>query len=233
MTGRAKVREHLLKESGGAQSTVESMTSYVRRVLRRVASKFSTNMPEHSRELLLRMLPADAVGAEIGVHEGDFSRRILDVLKPRRMHLIDPWQYQTGEEFAEAYYGGKAKGGQTQLDKRYLSVLQRFKPEIQTGQVEVHRALSNQVAVQFPDEYFDFVYIDGDHRYAAVKEDLELYFNKLKVRGLLCGDDYGEAGWWSNGVKRAVDGFASNNAVKILSLEHYQFVLEKAQPAAK
>jgi hypothetical protein len=28
------------------------------------------------------MLPTNAVGAEIGVHEGDFSRRILDVLKP-------------------------------------------------------------------------------------------------------------------------------------------------------
>ena len=31
----------------------------------------------------------------------------------------------------------------------------------------------------------------------------------------------------------AVDEFASKDAVKILSLEHYQFVLEKAQPAAK
>ena len=43
---------------------------------------------------------------------------------------------------------------------------------------------------QFPGEYFDFVYIDSDHRYATVKEDFEPYFKKLKVGGLLCGDDY-------------------------------------------
>ena len=106
-------------------------------------------------------------------------------------------------------HGGKAKGGQTELDSRYLRVLQRFQPEIQNGQVEVHRGFSNQVAVQYPDEYFDFVYIfvyiDGDHRYAAVKEDLELYSKKLKVRRLLCGDDYGQCGCWGCRVDRAVD----------------------------
>ena len=211
---------------------VRTLADRVRLVWPRRA-ELSTKMPQHSRGLLLSMLPTNAVGAEIGVHEGDFSRRLLDVLKPRKMHLIDPWQYQRGKEFAEAYYGGKAKGGQTQLDSRYLRVLQRFQPEIQTGQVEVHRAFSNQVAVQFADEYFDFVYIDGDHRYAAVKEDLELYFKKLKVRGLLCGDDYGEFGWWKGGVERAVDEFASNNKVKIVSLQHSQFCLEKTQPAAR
>jgi predicted O-methyltransferase YrrM len=105
-------------------------------------------------------------------------------------------------------------------------------PRSQSGQVEVHRGFSNQVAIQFPDEYFDFVYIDGDHRYAAVKEDLELYFKKLKVRGLLCGDDYAESGWWKAGVARAVDEFASNNIVKIVSLQHSQFCLEKTQLAA-
>jgi hypothetical protein len=160
---------NLLKENMGPRSMIKSVIDYVRGVRRCAADRLSTKMPQHSRELLLSMLPTNGVGAEIGVHEGDFSRRILDVLKPRKMRLVDLWQYQTGEELAEAYYGGRAHGGQTELDSRYLRVLQRFQPEIQTGQVEVHRALSNQVAVQFPDEYFDFVYIDGDHRYAAVK----------------------------------------------------------------
>ena len=36
--------------------------------------------------LLLSMLTTNAVGAEIGVHEGDFSRRVLEILKPRKMH---------------------------------------------------------------------------------------------------------------------------------------------------
>ena len=114
-----------------------------------------------------------------------YSRRS----QTKKMHLIDPWQYQAGKEFAEAYYGGKAKGGQTELDSRYLRVLQRFQPEIQNGQVEVHRGFSKQVAV--------------------------------------------ESGWWKGSVERAVDEFASNNIVKIVSLQHSQFCLEKTQPATK
>jgi hypothetical protein len=84
----------------------------------------------------------------------------------------------------------------------------------------VHRGFSNQVAVQFPDEYFDFVYIDSDHRYATVKEDLELYSKKLKVRRLLCGDDYGQCGCWECRVDRAVDKFLSKNTVMMRSLQH-------------
>ena len=83
---------------------VRTLADCVRLVLRRAAQRLSTKMPQHSRGLLLSMLPTNAVGAEIRVHEGDFSRRILDVLRLRKMHLIDPWQYQTGKEFAEAYY---------------------------------------------------------------------------------------------------------------------------------
>ena len=45
--------------------------------------------------------------------------------------------------------------------------------------------------------------------------------------GLLCGDDYGESGWWKGGVERAVNESASNNIVKIVSLQHSQFCLEK------
>jgi hypothetical protein len=205
----------------------------VRAIIHRVTQMASAKMPEHPRHLLLSMLPTNAVGAEIGVHKGDFSRRILDVLKPRKMHLIDPWRYQTEKEFAQAYYGEKAKGGQSEMDSRYLRVLQRFQREIENGQLQVHRGFSNRVAAHFPDEYFDFVYIDGDHRYPAIKQDLELYLKKLKVGGLFSGDDYGQSGWWGGGVERAVDEFVSNNAVKILSLKHYQFVLEKTQPTPK
>ena len=102
--------KNLLKANARAGSKVRTAAEWVCVILRRATRGFQRKMPQHSRGLLLSMRPTNAVGAEIGVHEADFSRRILDVLKPRKMHLIDPWQYQTGKEFAEAYYGGKAKG---------------------------------------------------------------------------------------------------------------------------
>jgi hypothetical protein len=50
-------------------------------------------MPRSARERrdpLLELMPSDAVCAEIGVHLGDFSERILTFTRPRVLHLIDP-----------------------------------------------------------------------------------------------------------------------------------------------
>ncbi|MDJ0634304.1 MAG: hypothetical protein QNJ34_14035 [Xenococcaceae cyanobacterium MO_188.B29] len=42
------------------------------------------------RQFLLERLPKNSVGAEIGVHLGDFSEKILEIVKPNKLHLIDP-----------------------------------------------------------------------------------------------------------------------------------------------
>jgi hypothetical protein len=75
--------KNLLKENTRARSMVRTLADCVRLVLGPCRPRgFQRKMPQHSRGLLLSMLPTNAVGAEIGVHEGDFSRRILDILKP-------------------------------------------------------------------------------------------------------------------------------------------------------
>ena len=47
------------------------------------------------REWLLKRLPKRSVCAEIGVYEGRFSELILRIARPRKLHLIDPWKYET------------------------------------------------------------------------------------------------------------------------------------------
>jgi predicted O-methyltransferase YrrM len=46
------------------------------------------------------------------------------------------------------------------------------------------------------------VYIDGDHAYESVKQDIAAWLPKIRKGGILAGHDYG-AGW--AGVKKAVD----------------------------
>ena len=53
----------------------------------------------------------------------------------------------------------------------------------------------------FKDNILDFVYIDADHRYEAVKADILAWLPKVKKNGWLCGHDYGE----KDGVTKAVD----------------------------
>jgi hypothetical protein len=81
-------------------------------------------------------------------------------------------------------------------------VLQEFDKHIKLGTVEVLRTTSREAAKHFTDQSLDFAYIDGDHRYAAVSEDIRLYWPKIKPGGLLIGDDY-RTNVNSEGVARA------------------------------
>ena len=67
------------------------------------------------------------------------------------------------------------------------------------------RMMSAQAARLFDDESIDFCFIDGDHRYKAVIEDLCCWFPKIRPGGLIGGHDY--VGPDSLGVKQAVDEF--------------------------
>lgn len=179
------------------------------------------------RRFLLEMLPTSSVGVEIGVHRGDFSQAILDIVAPAHLHLIDPWKHEPSPEYQNAWYGGRAEKGQEEMDERYSSVLARFDREIRAGQVTVHRGQSLDVLNELPDESLDWVYIDGNHLYEFVSEDLELSLRKTKVGGLITGDDYAEGGWWDGGVKRAVDELAASGSVRLMLIRNGQYVFEK------
>lgn len=155
---------------------------------------------------------------EIGVWKGDYSNEILQ-RKPSELHLVDPWKFQP--EFSSKWYGGKIAKQQNDMDNIYNSVVKRFmgKP------VHIHRGFSSNLYNEFEDSYFDWVYIDGNHEYDYVLDDLKNYLPKVKSGGFLCGDDY----VWKNDnneltVKNAVLEFIKKTN---LHLEVYgnQFII--------
>lgn len=180
------------------------------------------------RRFLLEMLPISSIGAEVGVHQGDFSRAILDVVSPSHLHLIDPWRYEPSPTYQRALYGGRAENGQAEMDARYSDVLARFDHEIGAGHVTVHRGQSAEMLSALPDASLDWVYIDGNHLYEFVAEDLALSLRKVKPGGLITGDDYTEGGWWDGGVKRAVDELAAAGSARLALVRNGQFVFERA-----
>lgn len=181
--------------------------------------------PRGRRRRLLDSLPKGAACAEVGVWKGDFSARILEVVKPRKLHLIDPWRAIGGDTYEGARYGGKLDEGQAEMDELHDAVLERFARERRAGVVEVHRLPSVEAAAGLADGELDFVYVDGDHTYEGVRADLEAYAPKVRPGGLLAGDDYGVVGWWDDGVTRAVDEFVAQGRAEVVSLDDNQFVL--------
>lgn len=183
-----------------------------------------------ARRYLLDKLPERSVCAEIGVDEGKFSRLILDTTSPERLHLIDPYKHEQGEEYEGSRYGGLGSGGQAAMDQRYEMVREQLAVEIRSGQVQMHRGSSNQVSDDFGNSYFDWIYIDGNHLYKFVRQDLSLYYPKVKPGGYIVGDDYGVDGWWENGVQEAVDEFVSGRPDLTLEVRGSQFIIKKEEP---
>jgi hypothetical protein len=179
-----------------------------------------------TRDFLLGRLPQRSVGAEIGVWKGEFSSRMLKLVRPTELHLIDPWKYEAS--FHGAWYGG-SKSSQIEMDRIFESVRSRFAKETAKGQVTIHRAPSQLAAQGFKDGYFDWVYIDGNHQYEFVTADLESFAPKVRPGGLLCGDDYDRpaASWHKDGVTRAVDQFVRTHEYKLEEVREHQFIIRK------
>jgi hypothetical protein len=160
------------------------------------------------RACILSRIPKHAVCAEIGVYKGDFSDLILEC-RPKKLHLIDPWKFELDPAYAGSWYGGSLGKSQARMDSIYKCVVGRFRGS------------------RFPDNYFDWIYIDGNHRYEFVKRDLEMFLPKVKLQGLVGGDDYGSPGWWQDGVTRAVDEAIAGGRFEKLLIENHQFLLRK------
>lgn len=159
---------------------------------------------------LLRRMPRHSVCAEIGVYQGRFSGAILQVSEPRRLHLVDPWRFHPDPTYSKSWFGGQIGQSQAAMDRLHREVQRRFRDQIEAGTVTIHRSFSAEAATNFPDGYFDWVYIDANHMYEFVKQDLHAFYPKVKEGGFLTGDNYGDRPdwWWKDGVKVAVEEFA-------------------------
>jgi hypothetical protein len=111
------------------------------------------------------------IGVEVGIWEGEYTEKFCK--EGMKMYGIDPW---------------KARGRQSQKmqDDRCLRAIERLKPY----DCEVIRKRSMQAITDFKDESLDFVYIDGDHSYRFVVEDIREWSKKVRKGGIVAGHDY-------------------------------------------
>lgn len=154
-----------------------------------------------TRNDLLALLPPEAVIAELGVFEGEFSVELLR-LKPKELYLVDLWRgpMQCGDKD-----GLNIKTlSDAEMQKVYRKLWRKYESD---DRVHLMRYDVGEALAGFPDGYFDFIYVDADHRYEAVKAHLEASAVKVKPGGLLGGHDYGMP---YLGVVRAVNEFATH-----------------------
>ncbi len=133
-----------------------------------------------SRLHMLDEMPRGGVVAELGTYKGDFAREILQRCQPRVLHLID----RDYSLFDDAALDGPA--------------------------VKRHTGLTNEVIATFPDDYFDWIYVDADHSYEGALRDAKASAPKIRPGGFLAFNDFAhiDPGLGRYGVHRAVVDFA-------------------------
>jgi hypothetical protein len=141
-------------------------------------------------------------GVEIGVKQGEFSKHLLFNWDCKQLYLVDPWTSQSDCVYDETHHN-------------HSDDYEKCKKNVEpfTGKYQFVREYSHNAHMLFQNDYFDFIYIDGNHSHDAVKQDLNDWYPKLKPHGIICGDDYtvkpmDNVFGYEFGVKKAVDEFA-------------------------
>lgn len=166
-------------------------------------------------------------GVEVGSFKGTYAKTILDNWAGK-LYMVDVWRPLSEEEYDDS------SNHKDHLDaySETMNNISGFE-----DRAFMLRMKSEDGSKLFNDNSLDFVYIDANHTYQAVKDDIEYWYSKVKIGGLLLGHDYipsdlykdGQKDiplWLSSptseskyagmfGVNTAVDEFAFNNGYEV------------------
>lgn len=143
-------------------------------------------------------------GVEIGTYKADYTEVFAKA--GLEIYGVDPWRMYRD-------YGNPR--GQERLDFQYEHSLRLLKPY---PNAHLIRKTSMEALEDFEDESLDFVYIDGNHSFKYVAEDLWEWSRKVRHGGMVTGHDYILAKSHSlNGichVKFLVDAFVQSMEIE-------------------
>jgi hypothetical protein len=131
------------------------------------------------------------VGAEVGVQWGQMATRMLAWDQIESYWCIDWWRKYDGYDLMRSRTHRVC----------FHNFLQRA--SLNADKVRILTLKSEDAAKVFENEFFDWVFIDGNHNYPDVGRDILAWGPKVKMGGYLCGHDYGHKS--CTGVKQAVD----------------------------
>lgn len=143
---------------------------------------------------------------EIGIARGELSSYLLSTLPSiREYHAVDPLLggYDPNSELSNTtrQYDNSA------WFNAILRKMRRF-----GCRFKLHYGFSIDMKSHFAPRSIDCVFIDGDHSYQAVRDDIINYSSILKPGGYFIFDDYSR---YYEGVVRAVDELARRNHLNV------------------
>ncbi len=140
-------------------------------------------------------------GAEIGVLAGTYAEILHQSIPNLFLYAIDPWV--CSDDYHD-YRRWKI------INQAYEEAVKKLSPYHN----KIIRMTSMDAVKDFADESLDFVYIDGNHKYDFVKQDLEAWTPKVKKSGVVAGHDY-YVSTRNRGVIEAVDEYIKEHGYEL------------------
>lgn len=146
-------------------------------------------------------------GVEIGVEGGIYSKTMLDKIPNLTLYGVDPWL---------AYREYRDHVSQQIITDFYNEAMER----LQGLNFKPIRKFSTEAAKEFATDSIDFVYIDGNHEFSFVADDIYEWSKKVRVGGIIAGHDYKETTRYDsrNHVVPVVDAFVRAYRIRPLIL---------------
>jgi hypothetical protein len=141
------------------------------------------------------------MGAEIGVAEGKYSELICKNNPGVRHFAIDPWRVYEGSFRS-------VQVGQKRVEQRFEEAKKRLCP----FGAELMPLFSVEATGRFKVGELDYVYIDGNHEFDYVMEDLIRWSRKVRIGGIIAGHDYYV--FRKAGVMTAVNAYTAAHNIK-------------------
>ena len=161
-------------------------------------------------------------GVEVGVCDGLNAAAMLKSCSRLDLTGVDPWwlhvvrnsPYAHDPSSAPQKVHAKFNARFSDLSfclKAYRNAIDNVRPY--RDRAQLFPMFSIEAALSFNAGSLDFVYLDGDHSYLGVKEDLEAWYTKVQVGGYLCGHDFR---FDKSGVELAVMEFSVKYGLGLL-----------------
>jgi hypothetical protein len=145
---------------------------------------------------------------EVGCAYGFHTKQVISNTEIESYIMVDPYVPYTNDVFSDAVQNVYKDGPLSNFDQ-FLNLVMKELSEYKEKITHIRKP-SIEASKDIEDGSLDAIFVDGDHSYNAVKEDLSVWWPKLRIGGTLCGDDY-----WMPDVARAVHEFASEHGLDV------------------
>ena len=150
------------------------------------------------------------ITAEVGCGYGQHSKHILKTTNVHKHFMVDSYKYYENDLFSDSIKNINIPN--YTLEQKFDDFSNMVKKDVEEFEQRVQfvRAASLEAVKHFPDEILDAAFIDANHQFEYVIDDLNSWWPKIKSGGIMAGDDY-----WMEGVARAVHLFAEQHDTEI------------------